>query len=185
MLSFILSFVLLFAAPFNADELIHEQAVPAGSRPVFLAEMKERRTADNSKRGGDLLQAYTRVEKNEGRVFDPVTGIFTVPADGVYHLTGRFTIGCYQCRTREFLDMPMSFDVTVMKNNATTYHRFNFPVEYTGMESINPNKRAHEFNVLLQLKAGDQIRLRYLSRKCSPEKEAYLYEATFSGMQIN
>ena len=185
MLSFILSFVLLFAAPVNADELITKQAVPAGSRPVFSAEMKERRTTDNSRRGGELLQGYTRVEKNEGQVFDPATGIFTVPADGVYHLTGRFTIGCYQCRSREFLDLPVSFDVTVMKNNTTTYHRFNFPVDYTGMESINPNKRAHEFNVLLQLKAGDQIRLRYLSRKCSPEKEAYLYEATFSGMQIN
>lgn len=185
MLSFILSFVLLFAAPFNADELITEQAVPAGSRPVFSAEMKERRTTDNSRRGGELLQGYTRVEKNEGQVFDPATGIFTVPADGVYHLTGRFTIGCYQCRTREFLDLPVSFDVTVMKNNSPTYHRFMFPVDYTGMESINPNKRAHEFNVLLQLKAGDQIRLRYRSKKCSPEKEAYLYEATFSGMQIN
>jgi C1q domain len=185
MLSFILSFALLLTAPVNAGESFNEQTAHAGNRPVFYAEMKERRTTDNSRRGGELLQAYTRVEKNEGQVFDPATGIFTVPADGIYHLTGRFTIGCYQCRTREFLDLPVSFDVTVMKNNSPTYHRFMFPVDYTGKESINPNKRAHEFNVLLQLKAGDQIRLRYESKKCSPVKEAYLYEATFSGMQVN
>jgi len=185
MLSFILSFAFLLTAPFNKGESMTEQTIPAGTRPVFSAEMKERRTADNSTRGGDLLQSYTRVEKNEGQVFDLVTGIFTVPADGIYQLTGRFTIGCYQCRTREFLELPASFDVTVLKNNSPTYHRFNFPVEYTGKESINPNKRAHEFTTLIQLKAGDQIRLRYRSKKCSPVKEAYLYEATFSGMQVN
>ena len=185
MISLILSFFFWLAVPAQGSGSVQVNAIPPTTRPVFLAVMKERRTADNSVRGGDLLQSFTRVEKNEGQVFDPVTGIFTVPADGIYHLTGRFTIGCYQNRTREFLDRPMSFDVTVLKNNAPTYHRFSFPVEYTGKESINPNTRAHEFNIILQLKAGEQIRLKYRSKKCSPVKEAFLYEASFSGMQIN
>lgn len=185
MISFILSFAFWLTVPVQESSSVQLTTIPPGTRPVFLGVMKERRTADNSVRGGDLLQSYTQVDKNEGQVFDPVTGIFTVPADGIYHLTSRFTIGCYQCRSREFLDGPMSFDVTVLKNNAPTYHRFSFPVEYTGKESINPNKRAHEFNIVLKLKAGEQIRLRYRSKQCSPEKEAYLYEATFSGMQIN
>lgn len=185
MLSIILSFAFWLTVPAPGSGSAYLHSIPPDSRPVFLAVMKERRTADNSIRGGDLLQSFTQVEKNEGHVFNPGTGIFTVPVDGIYHLTGRFTIGCYQCRNREFLDRPMSFDVTVLKNNSPTIHQFSFPVEYTGAVSINPNTRTHEFNILLQLKAGEQIQLRYRSKKCSPVKEAFLYEAHFSGMQIH
>lgn len=184
MISFILSFVFWLAVPVQGSCSVQVIAVPANARPVFWAEMKEKRNTDNSTRGGDLLQSFTRVDKNEGQVFDPASGIFTVPVAGIYHLTGRFTIGCYQCRTREFLERPVSFDVTVLKNNSPTYNRFSFPVEYTGKESINPNTRAHEFNVVLQLKAGDKIGLKYRSRKCGEGKAALLYEATFSGFQV-
>lgn len=184
-LTIILSVGLLLTLPDHENVSTSKNSSLAVTRPVFYAVMKEKRNTDNSARGGDLLQSFTQVEKNDGQVFDPVTGIFTVPADGIYHLTGRFIIGCFQCRTREMLNMPVSFDVTVLKNNSPTYHGFNIPVDYNSKENVNPNKRANEFNLLLQLKAGEQIRLRYRSKKCSPEKEAYLYEATFSGMQIN
>lgn len=154
--------------------------------PVFSAVITEKRTADNGTGDAVYLQRFNHVAINDGNVFNAYAGTFTVPADGLYHFSGYFLIDDYQCWTGEFLTNPVSFDVTMVKNNTNIIEMFKFPVIYNAYAGSTgrPTATGQEFNLLLKLQAGETIRLKVKSKKCDSRNEAFFSNVIFSGFKV-
>jgi hypothetical protein len=152
--------------------------------PAFKAEIREKRTADNRTGDAVYLQRYNRVTINVENVFDTYTGIFTAPSEGLYHFSGSFLIDDFQCWTGEFLRNPVSFDVSIVKNNTEIAEVYKFPVVYNQQNNQRPSSSGKKFNLLLKLQPGETIRLKVLSKKCDDRFEPFFSNVIFCGFKV-
>ena len=121
------------------------------------------------------------LDKKDGT--GPYTGTFQAPADGVYLISGFFLIDTYRCHLR-----PITFNVSVIKNENERIKSFHLPiVRYVPLPNDSyPRDYTHnrKFDLLLQLKVNDAIRLKIQTKQCVENLPVYFSKVIFSGYKI-
>ena len=147
-------------------------------------------TIDEHRIGGDgngnevFLSRFNKIANNIGNSFNAYTGTFTAPVDGFYHFSASFLIDTYRCHLR-----PITFNITMIKNGEERVETFHLPIiRFVPLPNDRyPRDYSHnrKFNLLLQLKANDVIRLKVFTKQCNDTMPVYFSKANFSGYKIN
>lgn len=149
----------------------------------FSATIDEHRIAGDGKGNEVFLSRFNTVSNNIGNSFKAYTGTFQAPADGVYHISGSFLIDTYRCHLR-----PITFNVSVIKNENERIESFHLPIiRYVPLPNDSyPRDYTHnrKFDLLLQLKANDAIRLKIQTKQCVENLPVYFSKVIFSGYKI-
>lgn len=164
------------------------QAAPAPvTDPALLFNVitSQTRNLDDGNGGYVPVSSFEQVLVNKNNSFSPVSGLFTAPAEGVYHFSARFRISEYRCHTTQDVRIPGMTEIQVVSNSTTVLQRFLFLPGYNS--TTDPNARPFtesKFDVLVKLKRGETIQLKIKGKKCFEGKIPQYYRAEFSGMQI-
>ncbi len=146
------------------------------AKVTFSAVIAEARSAVPAYEDKGMLARFTQLQWNEGNGFDAAKGVFTAPTTGVYCFIGNFNIGKYGC-----IANPISYSVTVVKNNNQFLDTYIMPVETGSAEAYTTGN----ITFMLQLNAGDKIALKPQAIACTGGSNPILYKVVFSGYKVN
>ncbi|VDI11058.1 Hypothetical predicted protein [Mytilus galloprovincialis] len=100
-------------------------------RTAFMANFKKTVTAST-----DYVFKFDKVRANQGNSYNPNTGMFTAPREGLYHFSTTLTV--YKTGNAAFL---------LMKNDKYYIRGYIVPTQHS----------SHTLSVLIDLKKGDTV----------------------------
>lgn len=145
-----------------------------GMKVAFSAKITQPRNGTTSYGDGNLLRRFEKVEFNDGKGFEPTTGVFTTPVSGYYCFIFNINLSNYGC-----YNFPLYYSVTLVRNGSQEIETFFLNVE-PGSEGFT----SQGFTFFTQLNAKQTISIKPNAPLCPGGRDNIVNSLSFSGFKI-